>query len=114
MAKLPGFLRIGDRVGAAFGEVAVLGEEVGGDLHGFTGAVSAFGHQAADTVAHAAVLQLLVFVENVRASVGNDHDAGVVDEAVREGGAVRVERLRPVKAQGFAHLRESWQRSVHT
>ena len=104
-SELPGFLRIGDRVGAAFGEVAVFRQKVGSDLNSFAGAVSAFGHQAADAVADAAVFQLLVLIENVRAGIGNDHHAGFIDKAVGEGRTVRVERLGPIKAQRFRHLR---------
>ena len=38
---------------------------VDGELPGFTSAVSAFCHQAANTVTHATVFQFLVFVKNV-------------------------------------------------
>ena len=104
---LPGFLAVGDRVGAAFREVAVLPEEVDRDVDGVAGARRALGHQAADAVADAAVLgRHDVVLVDPGAGVRYDHDAVFIDEAVREGGAVRVEGLGPVKAEGVLDLRD--------
>ena len=102
---LPGFLAVGDRVGAAFGEVTVLPEKIDRDVNGVAGARRALGHQAADAVADAAVLgRHDVVLVDARAGVRHDHDAVFIDEAVREGGAVRVEGLGPVEAEGVLHL----------
>ena len=105
--ELPGFVRIGDRVGAAFREVAVLAEEVDGDVNGVAGARRTFGHQTADAVADAAVLDgLNVFFVDARAGVRDDRDAVFIDEAVRERGARRVVGLRPVEGVGVFDLRD--------
>ena len=102
---LPGFVFVGHRVSAAFREVAVFAEQFDGDVDGFLSGVSAFGHQTADAVTDAAVLELLIVVVDAGAGVGNDDDAGVIDKTVGEGRAVGVERLRPIKAQRFGNLR---------
>ena len=105
--ELPGFVRIGDRVGAAVVEVAEFGEELRGDFNAFTGGMGAFGDEAADAVADAAVLDFhAVGVEDLAAPVRGDHDAGVVEEAVGEARAVRNEGLRPVEAQRLLDLRD--------
>ena len=105
--ELPGFVRIGDRVGAAVVEVAEFGEELRGDFNAFTSGMGAFGDEAADAVADAAVLDFhAVGVEDLAAPVRGDHDAGVVEEAVGEARAVRNEGLRPVEAQRLLDLRD--------
>ena len=102
---LPGFVLVCHRVGAAFGEVAVFAEQFDGDVDGLFSGMSAFGHQTADAVADAAVLKFLIVVVDAGAGVGDDDDAGVIDKTVGEGGAVGIQRLRPVKAQCFGNLR---------
>ena len=52
---LPGFVGVRDRIGAAFGEIAVGREKVNGDVNGVTGACGALSHQAPDTVTDTAV-----------------------------------------------------------
>ena len=105
--KLPGFVRVGDRVGAAFREVAVLAEELDGDVDGIAGARGALGHQAANAVADAAVLERHdVVLINARAGVGDDHDAVFIHEPVGEGGAGRIVGLGPEEAVGLFNLRD--------
>ena len=104
--QLPGFVRVSDRIRAAFREVAVLAEKLDGDVDGVTGARGALGHQAADAVADAAILgRHDVVLVNARAGIRDDRDAVFIDEAVGEGGAGRIEGLRPEEAEGLFNLR---------
>ena len=104
--QLPGFVRVSDRISAAFREVAVLAEKLDGDVDGVTGARGALGHQAADAVADAAILgRHDVVLVNARAGIRDDRDAVFIDEAVGEGGAGRIEGLRPEEAEGLFNLR---------
>ena len=105
--ELPGFLRVGEGVGAAVVEVAEFLQKRRRDVDGFAGGMSAFGDKAADAVADAAVLHFhAVGFEDFAAPVRGDHDAGVVEEAVRKARAVRNEGLRPIEAERFLNLRD--------
>ena len=102
---LPGFVVVGDGVGTAASNVAVLRDEVDGDVDGVAGRLGAFGEQAADAVADAAVNTRILFFERVVAVVRHDGDAVFIDEAVGEGIAVRMQGLRPIEAVRMGNLR---------
>ena len=103
---LPCFVRVGDRVGAAFGEVTVFAEKIDGNINGFAGAAGSFSHQTANAVADASVFgRHDVVLIDAGAGVGYDRDAFFIDEAVREGGAFGRIGLRPEEAVGLFHLR---------
>ena len=102
---LPGFVVVGDGVGTAASNVAVLRDEVDGDVDGVAGRLGAFGEQAADAVADATVNNRILFFERVVAVVRHDGDAVFIDEAVGEGIAVRMQGLRPIEAVRMGNLR---------
>lgn len=54
---------VGDGVGTAASNVAVLRDEVDGDVDGVAGRLGAFGEQAADAVADAAVNNRILFFD---------------------------------------------------
>lgn len=70
--NLPGFVAIGDRVGAAHVEVAVFLHQIDDNIHACTSGVGVFCNDATDAVADAAVVDLLVLFDCNVAVVGDN------------------------------------------
>ena len=104
--NLPGFVAIGDRVGAAHVEVAVLLHQVDDNVDAFTSRVGAFCNDATDAVTDAAVVDFLILFNRDVAIVGDNHNTLFIDEAVRETRAFRSQRLRPPEAKRVLDLRD--------
>lgn len=104
--NLPGFVAIGDRVGAAHVEAAVLLHQVDDNVDAFTSRVGEFCNDATDAVTDAVVVDLLILFDRDVAIIGDNHDTFFIDEAVRETRAFRSQRLRPPEAKRVLDLRD--------
>ena len=81
-SHLPGFIVVSKGVGAALMRIAILFHQLDSDLHCFSGCMSAFGSDAANTVTHTAVIDLFIFLDGVTAVIRRNQHTGFIEKAV--------------------------------